>query len=108
MTKNKFRKGIVLFKNERAGLLEETKDGYRFTYYGDFIKKKKSISVSLPITENPHESARLFSFFLGLLPEGWYLDIVCKTLKIDKQDVFGILLATCKDTVGAVTIKEVK
>ena len=108
MTKNKFRKAVVLFKNERAGLLEEVKDGYRFTYYREFIKKKKSISVSLPITENSYESAHLFSFFLGLLPEGWYLDLVCRTLKIDKEDVFGILLATCKDTVGAVTIKEIK
>ena len=40
MTKNKFRKAVVLFKNERAGLLEEVKDGYRFTYDSEFIKKK--------------------------------------------------------------------
>lgn len=108
MIENKFRKAIVLFNNERAGLLEEIKDGYRFTYDSEFIKNKKSISISLPIAKNFYESTHLFSFFLGLLPEGWYLDLVCKTLKIDKDDAFGILLATCKDTIGAVTVKEIK
>lgn len=108
MTGNKFRKAIVLFNNERAGLLEELKDGYRFTYDSEFIKNKRPVSVSLPIAKNSYESTYLFSFFLGLLPEGWYLDLVCKTLKIDKDDVFGILLATCKDTIGAVTVKEIK
>jgi serine/threonine-protein kinase HipA len=108
MTENKFRKAIILFNNERAGLLEEIKDGYRFTYDSEFIKNKRAISVSLPITKNCYESKDLFSFFMGLLPEGWYLDLVCRTLKIDKDDVFGILLATCKDTIGAVTVREVK
>jgi serine/threonine-protein kinase HipA len=43
---------------------------------------------------------------LGLLPEGWYLDLASKKLKIDKDDKFGLLLATCKDTVGAVSIRQ--
>ena len=108
MKENKLRKAVVLFNNEKTGTLEETENGYKFTYAGEFAEKKIPISISLPIIKNSHTSTRLFPFFTGLLPEGWYLNIVCATLKIDKKDIFGILLATCKDTIGAVTIKEIK
>ena len=64
--------------------------------------------MSLPKEEKVFESETLFSFFLGLLPEGWYLNIVSKVMKIDEGDKFSILLATCQDTIGAVTIKEIK
>ncbi len=108
MKKNKFRKAIVLFKKEKAGVLEEIENGYRFTYDKEFIKNKISISISLPIKKCSYENNSLFPFFIGLLPEGWYLDIVCATLKIDKKDTFGLLLGTCKDTIGAVMIKEIE
>lgn len=101
------RKAMVMFHNVRAGLLEETGWGYRFTYGPEFIAKNIPISFSLPVNGSPFESKQLFPFFMGLLPEGWYLEIVVTRLKIDKNDVFGILLATCKDTVGAVSIEAV-
>ena len=99
------RKALVLFKGERAGVLEETEGGYRFLYDLVFAAKNIPISVSLPIKTTPYESAQLFPFCLGLLPEGWYLEIIVSRLKIDKTDVFGLLCATCKDTVGAVSIE---
>ena len=108
MKDNELRKAIVMFKNEEAGIIEEIEDGYKFTYNSDFIKKKMPISISLPIERDSYQTNDLFPFFIGLIPEGWYLDIVCKTLKIDKNDTFGILLATCQDTIGAVSIKEKK
>ena len=100
------RKALVLFNDVEAGILEEFDGGYRFTYKDSFIEDHYSISVSLPKEQKIFESETLFSFFLGLLPEGWYLNIVSKVMKIDENDKFGILLATCKDTIGAVTIKE--
>lgn len=106
MQKNKLRHGIVLYNTELAGIIEETEKGYRFTYDESFIKKNRVISSSLPVKNKTFESTELFSFFVGLLPEGWYLDIVSATLKIDKNDAFGLLLATCKDTIGAVSIKD--
>ena len=108
MRNNSLRKALVLFKNAQAGIVEEIDKGYRFVYNGDFINGNIPISFSLPLTNKPYESRELFSFFAGLLPEGWYLDIVCSTLKIDKNDSFGILLATCQDTIGAVSIREIK
>jgi serine/threonine-protein kinase HipA len=62
------------------------------------------VSLTLPLTEKPYESEFLFSFFFGLIPEGWLLDITSRTLKIDPENVFDILLATCGDCIGAVKI----
>ncbi len=102
-----YRKAIVYSNNQKAGVLVETAKGYKFTYEDDFIKKNVPISVTLPLRSEPYKSVDLFPFFQGLLPEGWYLEIVASTLKIDKEDDYGILLATCKETIGAISIKEI-
>ena len=103
------RKGQVFFDKYLAGYISETEDGYLFEYHKEFLKKNIPISVSLPLREKPYESKELFSFFKGLLPEGWYLDIVTATQKVDREDLFGILLCTTSgDTIGAVTIRKIK
>ncbi|MBF0532296.1 MAG: HipA N-terminal domain-containing protein [Candidatus Omnitrophica bacterium] len=106
MAKDKKRKAQVFYHDCLAGILEETDQGYRFTYASDFLKTGKPISLSLPLQAEPFESAVLFSFFAGLNAEGWYRDIVCATKKIDQTDEFGILLVTGENTIGAVTVKE--
>ena len=105
--KNRTRKAVVFFGDKKAGILEEDSYGYRFVYDEEYIKESPSISLSLPKQKREYQSRFLFAFFLGLLPEGWYLDLVSKKLKIDKEDKFGLLLATCKDTIGAVSIRQV-
>ena len=99
-----FRKAKVKYNDQLAGNLWETETGFRFTYDKDYIRSGQPVSVSLPLREEPYESKELFSFFRGLLPEGWYLDIVSATAKIDSNDSFGLLLATAADTIGAVTV----
>ncbi|MBU0694082.1 MAG: HipA N-terminal domain-containing protein [Candidatus Omnitrophica bacterium] len=108
MENSKFKKAVVLFKDELAGVIEKVEAGYRFTYDNEFMKKNRPISLSLPLTQRVYESDNLFPFFAGLLLEGWYLDIAAKKLKIDKNDAFGFLLATCEETIGAVTIRALK
>ena len=62
--------------------------------------------MSLPLREEPYHSKELFPFFKGLLPEGWYLDIVSTSQKVDTKDYFGVLISTSAlDTTGAVTIR---
>ena len=101
------RKADVYFKNDLAGYLSETNEGYIFQYDKKFLKMNISISVSLPPREEPYQAKELFSFFKGLLPEGWYLDIVSTTLKVDANDHFGILISTASvDTIGAVTVRK--
>ena len=104
--RDKLSKAIVFFRDKTAGILEKTGDGYVFTYDEEYVKNNPSISASLPKEKIVHKSGHLFPFFSGLLPEGWYLHVVSKTLKIDEADKFSILLATCSDTAGAVIIRK--
>ena len=95
--------------NDRvAGLLTESDEGYTFIYDDDYIENGKPVSFSLPLKKGAYRSEQLFYFFKGLLPEGWTMDVYSSVLKIDKNDEFGMLLATCHDCIGAVTVEEVK
>ena len=101
------RKAQVFYDDELAGHLTETSEGYTFQYDSEFLKKDISISVSLPPREEPYKSKELFHFFKGLLPEGWYLNIVSTTQKIDSKDALGLLIGTAGvDTIGAVTVRK--
>ena len=103
------RKGEVFYKDEPAGTIEETEEGYIFQYNASFLKKNIPVSVTLPPRKEPYQSKELFPFFKGLLPEGWYLNIVSATQKVDEKDYFGLLLASAGgDTIGAVTVKRAK
>ncbi len=104
MSEKIFRKAKVNYNDRLAGYLSETEDGFRFAYDPDYLHEGRPISVALPLRKEPYESKELFSFFQGLLPEGWYLNIVSATAKIDANDSFGLLLATTGDTIGAVTV----
>lgn len=101
------RKAQVFYSNELAGYLSETSEGHAFQYDSEFLKKNISISMSLPPREEPYKSKELFPFFKGLLPEGWYLNIVSATQKIDSKDALGLLIGTAGvDTIGAVTVRK--
>ena len=99
------RKARVMFKAVAAGIVEETGHGYRFTYDAAYLSQGAPIGVAFPLREQPYESKALFPFFKGLLPEGWFREIVCQTLKIDARDDFGLLVNACGDCIGAVWIR---
>ena len=46
----------------------------------------------------------LFPFFDGLIPEGWLLNSAEKSWKINQRDRMSLLLACCKDCIGAVSV----
>ncbi|MAX27566.1 MAG: phosphatidylinositol kinase [Phycisphaeraceae bacterium] len=101
------RHADVYFKGRLAGRLSELyARGYQFVYDPEFLADGVAISLTLPLRCEPYESEMLFPFFAGLIPEGWYLQIVSKTLKIDEQDTFGLLMHTCEDCIGAVSLKD--
>jgi serine/threonine-protein kinase HipA len=102
------RRGEVYLRDRRAGMLTETETGsYRFVYDPTYLLDGPAISVTLPLRVEPYESATLFPFFAGLVPEGWYLRIVARTVRVDESDTFGLLLATCEDCIGAVGVRRV-
>ena len=100
------RKAEVYLQERLAGMLEEHDNGYRFTYASDYLNSDgaAAVSLSLPLQEEPFEDKRLFPFFDGLIPEGWLLDIAENTWKLNPRDRMGLLLACCRDCIGAVSI----
>jgi serine/threonine-protein kinase HipA len=50
----------------------------------------------------------LFPFFDGLIPEGWLLDIATTNWKLNSNDRMALLLACCRDCIGAASIREVE
>ena len=103
---DKKKKAVIYLWERKVGLLEKTEKGYRFSYDPGYLSSQdvQPISLTLPLTDVPYESNRLFPFFLGLIPEGWLLDLTSRTLKIDPERSFDILLATGGDCIGAVKV----
>ncbi len=97
----------IWMHNQLAGILIETEDGYSFNYDSSYLSNSAAaISLSMPLSEEQYFDRTLFPFFDGLIPEGWLLDIAEKTWKIDSRDRMGLLLACCKDCIGAVSVIE--
>lgn len=104
------RTAYVYVRNVFAGLLCETDEGYTFAYDSSYLDSKNAsaVSLTLPLCDEVYSSKTLFSFFDGLIPEGWLLDVVSRNWKLDNKDRFGLLLVACKDCIGNVTIMEEK
>lgn len=105
---NTFRKAYVYVRHYFAGVLEEIDEGYLFAYNPEYIQSKDAVPVSLtlPLEKERFTSKTLFSFFDGLIPEGWLLNVVTRNWKIPEHDRFAVLLVACKDPIGHVMIKE--
>lgn len=103
------KKARVYMYNSLAGILSEDENGYHFQYDPSYIKAEGSepISLTLPLQEAEYESNVLFPFFDGLIPEGWLLDIAQKNWKLNPRDRMDILLHTCQDCIGAVSIEAI-
>ena len=103
-----YRTAYVYVRNTFAGTLKETDSGYSFIYDEEYIGGADStaVSLTLPMQKEEYTSKTLFSFFDGLIPEGWLLNIVTDNWKIDRKDRFGLLLVSCKDPIGNVSVKE--
>jgi serine/threonine-protein kinase HipA len=107
---NAYRIAYVYVRNCFAGILRETESGYSFVYDAQYLTSANAsaVSLTLPLQKEEYQSKTLFSFFDGLIPEGWLLNIVSQNWKIDLRDRFAILLVACRDPIGNVSIKEIK
>ena len=105
-----FRTAFVYVRDSYAGMLRETDEGYVFQYDEQYLSDPNApaVSLTLPKQAAPFLSKTLFAFFDGLIPEGWLLNLVSHNWKINQRDRFGLLLAACKDCIGAVSIREEK
>lgn len=100
------RQAKIIVDQQLAGILTENEEGYFFEYNEAYLQSTapKAVSLTLPLQKEPFKADYLFPFFDGLIPEGWLLDIVHKNWKLNPRDRMGLLLATCKDCIGNVSV----
>ena len=94
-----------------AGVLTEDDNGkFTFTYERAYLLSEdaRPASLTLPLRGEPYHSQVLFPAFSNMLSEGENRQIQSQLLRIDAEDDFGIMLATCQsDTIGAITVKPI-
>jgi HipA-like protein len=106
------RQAEVYVNDTVAGILEKVSSElfvfrYEESYYNN--PKCSAISLTMPKTHREYQSKFLFPFFYGLLSEDDNKELQCRLLRIDPNDHFSHLLATAHtDTIGAVTVREIK
>lgn len=100
------KQGIVYLHDRKVGILTEDETGFTFEYDADYASTADAepVSLTLPLSTNPYHDTVLFPFFDGLIPEGWLLNIAEKSWKINQRDRMSLLLACCKDCIGAVSV----
>lgn len=96
----------IYYQDALAGSLTESDIGYEFNYDQSYLETPgaKPVSLTLPLRATKYQSITLFAFFDGLIPEGWLLDIAKDHWKVKANDRFELLLLTCRDTIGAVSV----
>jgi len=105
------RQAKIFFKEEEAGLLAQHDDGsFTFRYHDAWMvnSDKQCISLTLPKNQQEFHSKYLFPFFFHMLPEGSNKQVICKYMRIDPDDYFGLLMTTAKnDSIGAVRVVKI-
>jgi serine/threonine-protein kinase HipA len=105
------RQAKIFFKEEEAGVLTQYDDGsFTFRYHDAWLANsdKQGISLTLPKNKQEFQSKYLFPFFFNMLPEGSNKQVVCKHMRIDTDDYFGLLMTTAKnDSIGAVRVVKI-
>jgi serine/threonine-protein kinase HipA len=104
------RQAKVFYQDYLAGILTETNEGeYVFKYDNNYVQEHPQdfLTFSMPVRTEPFIENRLFPFFEGLIPEGWLLDIASKNWKLNRNDRMGLLLACCKNCIGAVSVEPI-
>ena len=103
------RKAEIKIQDTTAGWLTQDEEGYHFVYDTAYLQTEnpEPVSLTLPLQEPAFTGKVLFPFFDGLIPEGWLLDIAEKNWKLNPRDRMGLLMACCKDCIGAVSVHPV-
>ena len=106
----RIRKAQVLNNGKTAGYLLANKRRFVFIYDSSYLATGgSSIAIGFPKAQRIFSSRYLFPFFSGLLPEGENLAYICRSLKLNPKDKFGLLLELAQnETIGAITVKGIE
>lgn len=101
-----YRKASVYVRDVLAGVITESDEGYLFKYDDSYLSREdaSAVSITMPLSSDEYRSKTLFSFFDGLIPEGWLQNVACRNWKLQPNDRFGLLLATGRDPIGNVSV----
>ena len=101
-------RGKVIIQDKIAGHVWQDDNGYWFKYTDEYINNPVygQVSQTLPVEGKIfNDKKSMIAFFDGLIPEGWLLNIALENWKIDEKDRMELLLAVCKDCIGAISIE---
>jgi len=106
MERRTLRRAHVHFKDQIAGVLEETPGGgTAFTYHDEW---SESIACALPIEERRASwSVGLHPVFQNLGAEGWLREQQARAGRTEIEDDLGLLLQYGFDCIGAISITPV-
>ena len=99
--------GKVYYDSAFAGELRQEPGGRcLFTYDATYLEEQRpAIAFTLPRSDVPYVSENgLHSFFDNLVAEGWLRNAQARSLKIEPNNRFALLLAFGHDCAGAVSI----
>ena len=98
--------GRVFIDDRYCGLLIEDNEGFHFRYDDDYLKSDGAVPLSptMPLTDEEYTREMMFPVFDGLIPEGWLLNIVTNSWKLDPRDRMSLLLECCKDCIGNISV----
>ena len=99
------REAEVFVEGTFAGILEEAERGKKYVFRYSEGYAGRPVSLAMPTTKREYLSESFPAFFDGVLPEGVMLEALLKQRKIDRNDLFGQLVAVGEDLVGAVSVK---
>ncbi|MFV0346531.1 MAG: HipA N-terminal domain-containing protein [Bacteroidales bacterium] len=101
------RTARVFVDGLEAGVLQEIEFGSRYAF--EYLKgyDGQQVSVRMPTSQSRYLYNKFPPFFEGVLPEGYQLDSILRSKKIDRNDLFSLLMVVGDDLVGNITVKEI-
>ena len=103
------KKGLVYCNDLFCGtIIQDDDNKFIFEYTLDWFndESKPAISLTMPKTQKIYQSDILFPFFDGLIPEGYLLELAIRSFGIKANDRMTLLLKTCNNPIGNVSVKE--
>jgi serine/threonine-protein kinase HipA len=97
----------VYWGRHEVGKLKRVDERSR-EYYFQYTSPPRSISLSLPISQESFTPAQTRPFFDALLPEGAVREQMASQLKLAASDSYGLLSELGRDCAGALQILEAK
>lgn len=101
------KKADIYIEEVYCGLLTEDNDGFHFKYDDSYLARDGAVPLSptMPLKAEEYEKEMMFPVFDGLIPEGWLLNIVTKSWKIDPRDRMTLLLECCRNCIGNISVR---